>query len=71
MINTDEIRVWGIHSLNDHLFLKESIIAIGWKEFGDCVKVESSREAFKNHFAASFPSINLSYLFFNFETFTI
>ena len=55
MINTDEVRVWGIHSLNDHLFLKESIIAIGWKEFGDCGKVESSREAFKNHFAASFP----------------
>ena len=55
MIKTEEKRVWGIHTLDDHLFLKEDVIAIGWKEFGDCGKIAPSREAYKNHFSNTFP----------------
>ena len=30
--NIDEKWLWGIHTLDDSLFLSESVIAIGWKE---------------------------------------
>lgn len=48
MKNTDDVRVWGIHTMDDKLFLQEKVIAIGWREMGDLSKIESSREAFKN-----------------------
>ena len=31
----DEKRVWGIHTLDDMLFLEKHVIAIGWEEMGD------------------------------------
>lgn len=31
----DEKRVWGIHTMNDNMFLQRNVIAIGWKEMGD------------------------------------
>ena len=31
-----EKRIWGIHTTDDSLFLHNNVIAIGWKEFGDC-----------------------------------
>lgn len=37
---TDEIKVWGIHTLDDNLFLKENVIAIGWSEMGDLSVIE-------------------------------
>ena len=27
--------VWGIHTLNDSLFLNKSVIAIGWEQMGN------------------------------------
>ncbi len=30
-----EKKMWGIHTLDDNLFLKEDVIAIGWKEIGN------------------------------------
>lgn len=44
---TDEKRVWGIHTRNDNLFLKENVIAIGWDEIGDLTEIAPDREAFK------------------------
>lgn len=47
----NEIRVWGVHTLDDDLFLKKNIIAIGWDEMGDLSKIEPSREAFKEYYS--------------------
>ncbi|EXM40712.1 restriction endonuclease [Ruminococcus albus SY3] len=44
---SEEIKVWGIHTYDDNLFLKENVIAIGWNEMGDLSLIEKDREAFK------------------------
>ena len=44
---SEEIRVWGIHTLDDNLFLKENVVAIGWNEIGDLSKIAPDRGAFK------------------------
>ena len=31
----EEKRIWGIHTMDDHLFLNNNVIAIGWKAIGD------------------------------------
>ena len=56
-MNTEEKKVWGIHTLNDNLFLSKNLIAIGWREFGDLTKVEGSRDAFKAHYAEVYPDV--------------
>lgn len=52
---SDEKRVWGIHTQDDNLFLKDDVIAIGWKEIGDLSKIEATRDAFKTKYAESYP----------------
>lgn len=47
---SDETRVWGIHTLDDNLFLKENVIAIGWNEIGDLRKIAPDRDAFKKKY---------------------
>jgi restriction system protein len=43
--------IWGIHAGKtgdaDNLFLKHSVIALGWVEMGDMSKLAADREAFK------------------------
>lgn len=56
-MNTEEKKVWGIHTLNDNLFLSKNLIAIGWREFGDLKNVEGSRDAFKAHYAEVYPDV--------------
>lgn len=41
MAITEDKRVWGIHTTDDALFLNKNVIAIGWREFGDCSLLES------------------------------
>ena len=48
---SEEIKVWGIHTYDDNLFLKESVIAIGWREMGDLSLIERDRESFKEKYA--------------------
>ena len=55
-MSNDEKRVWGIHTTDDSLFLHNHIIAIGWKEFGDCSSIEPTREAFKDHYCKAYPN---------------
>lgn len=55
-MSNDEKRVWGIHTTDDSLFLHNNIIAIGWKEFGDCSSIEPTREAFKDHYCKAYPN---------------
>lgn len=50
-----EQRLWGIHTQDDSLFLKDSIMAIGWGEFGDLTNMENDREAFKKKYAEVYP----------------
>lgn len=56
MKNNEEKRIWGIHTGDEELFFKESIIAIGWKSFGDLSKIEASRDAFKRHYNDTYPN---------------
>lgn len=53
----EERKVWGIHTTDDTLFLNKNVIAIGWREFGDCSLLEPTREAFKDHFTATYPNV--------------
>lgn len=53
--NSDEKRVWGIHTQNDNLFLSKDLIAIGWRDFGDLTKVDTNRDAFKAHYLEAYP----------------
>ena len=39
MDGNDEKRVWGIHTMNDALFLNDNIIAIGWRDMGDLKQI--------------------------------
>lgn len=55
----EEKKVWGIHTLDDNLFLKNNVIAIGWPDFGDLSKVTSTREAFKERYAQVYPNDKL------------
>lgn len=56
-MSTEEKKVWGIHTLNDNLFLTKNLIAIGWREFGDLTKIEGTRDAFKAHYADVYPDV--------------
>lgn len=53
--NTDEKRVWGIHTMNDQLFLTHDLIAIGWKEMGDLSLISPNRNAYKERYAKVYP----------------
>lgn len=50
-----ERKVWGIHTQDDALFLKENKIAIGWKEIGDLSGVSANRDSFKTRYIEAFP----------------
>lgn len=54
MKSSDEIHVWGIHTMDDNLFLQEEIIAIGWKEMGDLSNLESNRQTFKERYTSTY-----------------
>lgn len=51
----EDYRVWGIHTYDDQLFLNKSVIAIGWRDFGDLSKVSPDRASFKEHYAKTYP----------------
>lgn len=50
-----EKRIWGIHTQDDSLFLRDNTIAIGWGAFGDLTHMENDREAFKKKYAKVYP----------------
>ena len=55
MDQNEEKRVWGIHTQDDKLFLQDSVIAIGWREFGDLSVLNATREDFKQHYLDVYP----------------
>ena len=70
----NDIRIWGIHTQDDNLFLKEDVIAIGWDLIGDLRRIQNDRESFKEAYAEAYPdaskqsiatSVGMIYRFFN------
>ena len=55
MSNIDEKWLWGIHTTDDYLFLKQHVIAIGWKELGDLSKLPDDKEALKAIYQKTYP----------------
>lgn len=49
-MENEEKKVWGIHTKDDSLFLKDNLIAIGWQEMGDLSLLPDSRDAFKDKY---------------------
>ncbi len=51
--------IWGIHAGRsgdaDSLFLKKSVIAIGWDEMGDVTAISGDREALKQRVVEAYP----------------
>lgn len=50
----EEKKIWGIHTRDDNLFLKDNLIAIGWHEMGDLSKIGATRDAFKEKYSVTF-----------------
>lgn len=57
MEKLDEKRVWGIHTMNDHLFLNEDVIAIGWREIGNLSLIPNNRDAFKEMYFKTYSDV--------------
>ncbi len=55
MNRTDDVRMWGIHTMNDTLFLRKDIIAIGWPAMGDLNQIGNSRDEFKSLYEKTYP----------------
>lgn len=48
--------VWGIHSMDDPLFLNHSLIAIGWEEMGNLSLINASRDVYKEKYVEVYPN---------------
>ena len=47
--------VWGIHTMDDPLFLNQNLIAIGWEGMGNLSSIIASRDAYKEKYSAVYP----------------
>ena len=54
MADSDK-KLWGIHTQDESLFLKQDKIAIGWKDMGDLRQIPASREDFKTKYFETYP----------------
>lgn len=48
--------IWGIHTMNDLLFLNQNLIAIGWEEMGNLSGINASRDAYKEKYIEIYPN---------------
>lgn len=48
-------KIWGIHTMDDPLFLNQNLVAIGWEEMGDLSKICPSRNAYKEQYLSVYP----------------
>ena len=55
-MSESERKIWGIHTQDQELFLKHNVIAIGWKEIGDLLSLQPTRDAIKTRYLQVFPS---------------
>ena len=54
MADSDK-KLWGIHTQDEALFLKQDKIAIGWKNMGNLRQIPASREDFKSKYMEAYP----------------
>ena len=54
-MTSGEKKLWGIHTMDDSLFLHDGVIAIGWREMGDLARIGATREAFKAYYIEKYP----------------
>lgn len=54
-MSNEEKRIWGIHTQDDNLFLKNDVIAIGWSDMGDLGNIDANRDAFKEKYTQIYP----------------
>ena len=47
--------VWGIHCKDEKLMLQGNVMAIGWEDFGNLSSPAATRDAFKEHYAKTYP----------------
>lgn len=50
-----EKRIWGIHTYDETLFLKDDKMAIGWKEIGNLREIPANRDDFKKKYVQVYP----------------
>ena len=51
----NEKRIWGIHTYDEALFLKDDKMAIGWKEIGNLREIPANRDDFKKKYVQVYP----------------
>ena len=56
LMSNDEKRIWGIHTQDDNLFLKNNVIAIGWSDIGNLNNIDANRDAFKEKYIQIYPN---------------
>ena len=49
------VTVWGIHTMDDPLFLNKNLMAICWEEMGDLSAIGLSRDDYKEKYIATYP----------------
>lgn len=54
--STDNAVVWGMHTKDESIFLKDKKVAIGWEEMGDLSQIEPMRESFKARYGEIYPN---------------
>ena len=55
-MQNEEKKIWGIHTQDDSLFLKDNIIAIEWNEMGNLRAIDATRDAFKEKYIQTYPN---------------
>ena len=50
-----EKKIWGIHTTDEELFLKNHKIAIGWREIGNLREIPDNRDDFKTKYSQVYP----------------
>lgn len=56
VMTSASVTVWGIHTMDDPLFLNQNLIAIGWEEMGNLSALNASRDAYKEKYMAVYPN---------------
>lgn len=54
-VSTTDLRIWGVHAMDDSLFRNTSVVAIGWDEMGDLSTIPKDRDSFKQKYASVYP----------------
>ena len=50
-----EKKIWGIHTYDEALFLKDDKMAIGWKEIGNLREIPANRDDYKKKYVQVYP----------------